>query len=218
MVWPRAGVFEVRLRFGWGRFRVARRDRKGAVALELALLAIPYFMMVLGLCEISFDLFLQAATDLALQAGARQMEIGATVSTPAKGVTYEQEFVNSYICNTTAGRLLICDNIHVKVEVLPAGEDFSSPDVSTGSLPVGAGDTLDLSAYDGTNGVSVFCTAPPGQLILISAIYVGPTFLSGLLPKLFNEYLNGVPVHAVLSQVGVVSEDFSTKGAAPQCS
>jgi hypothetical protein len=191
------------------------------VALEFALLAIPYFIMVLGLCEISFDLFLQAATDLALQAGARQMEIGANVPAPTQaGQTYEQEFVRTYICNTTAGRLLICDNIHVKVQLVPAGEDFSSPDVSTGTLPVGAGDNLDLSGYDGTNGVSVFCTAPPGQLILISAIYVGPTFLSGLLPQYFNEYLNGVPVHAVLSQVGAVSEDFVAaggKGAAPQC-
>ncbi len=191
------------------------------VALEFALLAIPYFIMVLGLCEISFDLFMQAATDLALQSGARQMEIGTTVGPPSAGETFEQEFVRTYVCNTTAGRLLICDNIHVKVEVLPDGEDFSSPAVSTGTLPLGSGNTLNLSGYDGTDGKSVFCTAKPGQLFLISAIYVGPTFLSGLLPNFFNENLNGNPVHAVLSQVGLVSENFVAaggKGVAPQCS
>ncbi len=182
--------------------------------LEFAMLSIPYFLLVLGVCEVSFDLFLQEATDLALQAGARQMEIGAGTA-----ATSETNFVQNYVCNTTAGRMLICSNFHLKVELLSSTQDYSSPLVSTGKLPMN-GKNIDLSAYDVGTGASVFCTAPPGTLILISAIYIGPTFLSGLLPSFFNEYYNGAPVHAVLSQVGVASEQFppSTKtGTAPQC-
>jgi Flp pilus assembly protein TadG len=194
--------------------RVPAHDRRGVAVLEFAMLSIPFFMLVLGLCEVSFDLFLQEATDLALQAGARQMEIGAGTAS-----TSESNFVQNYVCNTTAGRLLICSNFHLKVQLLTSAQDFSSPSVSNGTLPL-TGNNLDLSAYDGSAGAGVFCTAPPGTLILISAVYVGPTFLSGLLPGNFNEYYKGKPVHAVLSQVGVASEQFpasSTTGAAPQC-
>jgi len=186
--------------------------RRGATALEFAILAIPFFLLVLGICEVSFDLFLQEATDMALQVGARQMQIGS-----AAGATSETNFIKTYICNTTAGRMLVCNNFHIKVILLTAGQDYTSPAVSTGTLPM-SGNNLDLSSYDGTNA---FCTAPPGSLMMISAVYVGPTFLSGLLPMKFNEYYNGVPVHAVLSQVGVASEQFPTStpvaGAAPQC-
>jgi Flp pilus assembly protein TadG len=184
--------------------------------LEFAILSAAYFLLVLGACEIGYDLFMQEATDLALQAGARNMETGAALTS-----TGETNFIQTYICNTTAGRLLECGNLHVKVELVPAGDDFSSTAVSTGTLPV-SGNVLNLSTYDGTNNNSVFCTAPPGTLIMISAIYVGPTFLSGLLPFYFNEIYNGTPVHAVLSQVGIASEQFSVpntlpKGTAPQC-
>jgi Flp pilus assembly protein TadG len=199
-------------------------DRRGAVVLEFAILAIPFFIMVLGVCEISFDLFMQEAMDLALQSGARQMEIGA--ATNSKSAGSETAFVQNFVCNTTAGRLLICGNIHVKVEVLQidsqsllSAVDFEICSSCNGSLPLD-GNQLDLSTYGGSGGASVFCTAPPGSLILVSGIYVGPTFLSGLLPGLFNEYYNGSPVHAVLSQVGVASELFNVKqgtGAAPQC-
>jgi Flp pilus assembly protein TadG len=195
--------------------RLPVKDRRGVAILEFAMLSIPFFLLILGLCEVSFDLFLQEATDLALQAGAREMEIGAGTAS-----TSESNFVQNYVCNTTAGRLLVCSNFHLKVQLLTGTQDFSSPTVSNGTLPLN-GKNLDLSSYDGgSTGASVFCTAPPGTLIMISAIYVGPTFMSGLLPGLFNEYYNGKPVHAVLSQIGLASEQFpaSTQaGAAPQC-
>ncbi len=192
-----------------------QKDRRGAVALEFAILSIPYFMMVLGVCEVGYDLFLQEATDLALQEGARQMEVGA-----AQASSSESNFVQNYVCNTTAGRMLICNNFHVKVYVLSSTETFDSATVSTGALPM-SGHSLDLSSYDGANGKTAFCNAPGGSLIMVSAIYVGPTFLSGLLPYYFNELYNGAPVHAVLSQVGIASESFSastSSGSAPTCS
>jgi len=208
------GRFSSRIGSLLSRWSLAKRDRRGTTALEFGILAIPFFLLVLGTCEVSFDLFMQEATDLALQSGARQMEVGEATNT-----TGETDFVTNFICNTTAGRMLVCNNLHIKVQVLTSGEDFSSPSVSNGVLPMN-GRNLDLSTYDGTKGVSVFCTAPPGSLIMISAVYVGPTFLFGLLPGFFNEYYNGKPVHAVLSQIGVASEQFpggSSKNAAPQC-
>ncbi len=193
------------------RPRPWRLGAHGATALEFAILAIPYFLLVLGVCEVSFDLFLQEATDLALQEATRSIEVGLS-----QGSATEAGFVQNYVCKSTAGRLLICGNFHVKVQTIAvtngpngvSGTDFSNAPSANGSLPM-SGHSLDLSSYDGATS---FCNAPAGSLILVSAIYVGPSFLSGLLPFIFNETYNGKPVHAVLSQVGIASENFTASG------
>ncbi len=195
-----------------------RLGAQGATALEFAILSIPYFMLVLGVCEVSFDLFLQEATDLALQEATRSIEVGLS-----QGSANEAGFVKTYVCNSTAGSLLICTNFHIKVQTIavtngPNGissTDFSNAPNANGSVPM-SGHTLDLSSYDGATS---FCNAPAGSLILVSAIYVGPSFLSGLMPFVFNQTYNGKPVHAVLSQVGIASESFTstTSSGASSC-
>jgi Flp pilus assembly protein TadG len=196
--------------YRWRRLGILR-DRSGVVALEFAVLAICFFILVLGACEIAFDLFLQEATDLAVQEAARSIETGVSQT-----ATSESSFVQNYVCTSTAGRLLVCNNFHIRTQTFQltsssgaaTGTDFSSSSLSTGSLPMN-GHVLDLSAYDGS---ASYCNAAPGSLTLISAIYVGPTFLAGLMPFLFSETYNGQPVHAVLSQVGVASENFVSAG------
>jgi hypothetical protein len=195
-----------------------RLGAQGATALEFAILAIPYFLLVLGVCEVSFDLFLQEATDLALQEATRSIEVGLS-----QGSATEASFVQNYVCKSTAGSLLICGNFHIKVQTIAVSNgpngvsstDFSNASSNNGSLPM-SGHTLDLSSYDGATS---FCNAPAGSLILVSAIYVGPSFLSGLLPFVYNETYNGKPVHAVLSQVGIASENFisTATGGASSC-
>jgi Flp pilus assembly protein TadG len=193
------------------RSRVAAGDRRGAVAMEFAILAVCFFVLFLGVSEVAFDLFLQEATDLALQEAARSIETGAS-----QAASSESNFVLNYVCNSTAGRLLECSNFHIRTQTFQltntngtaTGTDFSSASLSTGTLPM-TGHTLNLSSYDGTTS---YCNATPGSVTLISAIYVGPTFLAGLMPWIFSETYNGGPVHAVLSQVGVASENFSWTG------
>ncbi len=214
LIFNRYLIFEPSLLTRSRRLGALLSSRTGATALEFAILAIPYFLLVLGVCEVAFDLFMQEATDMALQEATRSIEVGLS-----QGAATESSFVQSYVCNTTAGRLLICSNFHIKVQTIaltggPNGvspTDFSERAVSTaGSLPM-SGHNLDLSSYDGATS---FCNAPAGSLIKISAIYVGPTFLSGLMPYLFNENYNGKPVHAVLSQVGIASENFTSTNTA----
>jgi Flp pilus assembly protein TadG len=193
------------------RKRGSLADRKGAVALEFAILATCFFILVLGVCEVAFDLFLQEVNDLALQEAARSIETGNSQSS-----TSEASFIQNYVCNSTAGHLLVCGNFHIRTQTFQmtnssgaaTGTDFSSASLSTGTLPM-SGHVLNLSSYDGTGS---FCNAAPGSLTLISAIYVGPTFLAALLPWVFSETYNGAPVHAVLSQVGVASENFISSG------
>lgn len=51
-------------------------------------------------------------------------------------------------------------------------------------------------------------------MVLISAIYVGPSFVGGLLPNVLSVYYNGTLVDATLSTVGIITENFPPAAAA----
>ncbi len=210
-----------------GRLRARRNPRGGAVALEFAILAIPFFMWILYIFELSYDLFTQEALDYALQGAVRQIQTGQAQNTNGSA------FVQTDFCGATKG-LLECNNIWVSVQAVPtypaqdattgnatnsAGMlDYSSPTLATGALPVN-GDTLNLGNY--VSGASLasatppaaFCNASGGQAILISAIYIGPSFISGLLPGVLSVMLpGGGTVHATLATAGFVTEPFQPAG------
>ena len=77
--------------------------------------------------------------------------------------------------------------------------------MTTGLLPT-SGNTLNLANFQGTGS---FCVVTPGNFILVSAIYIGPSFIGSLLPNIMSVQFNGRPVHATLSTYGVATEDFT---------
>ncbi len=210
-----------------GSLRSWHNARSGAVALEFAILAIPFFMWILYIFELSYDLFTQEALDFALQGAVRQIQTGNAQNTNGNA------FVNTDFCGATKG-LLECNNIWIRVQVLPTYPaqdastgnstaasgmiDYSSPPFATGALPGGNG-ALSLDGYVSGGQISsaapstAFCNATGGQAILISAIYIGPSFISGLLPGVLSVNLTGVgTVHATLSTAGFVTEPFQPSG------
>ena len=207
-----------------------RRARRGAVALEFAILAIPFFLWILFIFELSFDLFTQEALDGALQAAVRQIQTGN-----AQNLSNGGAFIGDYLCGAAKG-LLECNNMWVNVTAIsPMPQTVTSteatvtnePDFSTyttGSVPM-SGNNLDLSNYTNISGASStpgstkppansFCNASGSQAVLISAIYVGPTFVGGLLPGVISAQFNGATVHPTLSTAGFVTEAFPV-GAIP---
>jgi hypothetical protein len=185
-------------------------DRRGIVAIEFALLAFPFFLVLFFIFEIALDLFLQEALDSGLHVAAREVQTGN-----AQNVSNGTTFVNSYLC-PAMGDLLTCSNLFVNVEhISPAtGQDYYN--FTTGNLPLD-GSTLDLSSYGSAN----FCNAGPSEFLLISAIYVSNSAIGGLLPNVLSVKYNGSVVHATLSQVAAFSEGYpvtaTTKNAAPSC-
>jgi Flp pilus assembly protein TadG len=185
--------------------RCLRSARHGAVALEFAILSIPFFMWMLAIFEISYDMFTQSALDDALHVAVRSIQTGN-----AQYLLNGQTFISNYLCPAANGRL-ICANLYVSVS--PANftatvKDYH--DLTTGGLPV-SGNTLNLTSY---TAATSFCNASPQQFLLVSAVYVGPTFLSGLLPGLFTVQYLGKTVHATLATTGIVTEPY-TKGSLP---
>ena len=179
----------------------ARTGRAGTAAVEFALIAVPFLAVLLMVFELSYDLFTQAVLDGALQRASRQVQTGN-----AQNLT-GSSFISGVMCPALGG-LLSCASIHVSIlRISPgAGQDYY--DFTTGTPPMSNGQ-LDLAAYSGGS----FCNSGPSQMLLVSAIYVGPSFIGGLLPTGFGVPYQGGTVHATLATVGIVSESYSPSAA-----
>lgn len=178
-------------------------DARATTAVEFALLALPSLMMVLFIFELSYDLFTQAVLDNALQLATRQLQTGN-----AQNVKDGNDFNVKYMCPALRG-LLLCSGVFVRVQSISLSGTQDYYDYTTGSPPVSNG-VLDLSSY----AAGSFCNAGPSQLLLVSAVYVGPTFLGPLLPRAFSASYNGSLVRPTLATVGIVSESYTPSAAA----
>lgn len=167
------------------------------------MIALPFLMLLLFVFELSYDLFSQAALDNALQIAARQLQTGN-----AQNVKDGNDFITRYLCPDLGG-LLMCSNVYIQVARIAPSATQDYYDYTTGLPPVTNG-TLDLSGYLAAS----FCNAGPSQLLLISAVYVGPTFLGGFLPGAFSATFNGRLVHPTLSTAGIVSEAYTPSALA----
>jgi len=191
--------------------RIRRRlNRRGSVAIEFAIVALPFFALLLFVLEIGFDMFQQEALDSALHLAAREIQTGN-----AQNVQSGSQFAANYLCPKLGG-LLPCSGLYVSITtfVPTSSQDFYN--FTTGVPPVTNG-TLNLSGYASGN----FCNAGPAQYVVISAILVGPSIIGGLVQNGLAVTYNGQWVHPTLSTTGMVTENFLTAtpaaGAAASC-
>jgi Flp pilus assembly protein TadG len=165
------------------------RSRCGATALEFALVAPPFLILVFGVMEIGYDLFVQGALSAAVQQAARSVQTGAVQGT--SGETSAQ-FVAAAVCPAVGGRLT-CAQIVAGVKPVPSGYNYySNPSPLT---------------LAGAAGGAV-CTGVGGQTMLIQAWYLGPTFAGLLIPSFSTTY-NGSVVHITSASAGFVNEYFT---------
>jgi pilus assembly protein Flp/PilA len=196
-----------------GRAGSRSLGRSGATALEFGIIAIPFFAWFLFIFELSFDMFQQAALDNALATALDAVQRGN-----AQYVQNGQSFINQYLCPALSGRLE-CQNLYINVTAptFTGTQDFY--DVTTGAIPSSGGSLL-LAGY---SGASSFCNAQPGQFLLISVIYVGPSFIGAILPGILSLQYNGRTVHPTMSTAAIVVEPWNpatytgTTTPAPSC-
>jgi Flp pilus assembly protein TadG len=160
------------------------------VALEFAFVAIPFFTLVLGVMELGYDLFVQAALNYAVASAARSVQVGSTQGTAGES---SAALAASAVCPAVSG-LLSCSNIVVGVRPLPAGSDYYS-----------AGNALTLS--NAASGGGAVCTGSAGQMMLLTAWYTGPSFVGALIPSFSTTY-GGSLIHLTSASTGFVNEDF----------
>jgi Flp pilus assembly protein TadG len=198
----------------WWRWQQRRgrglRDRRGTTALEFAILSVPFLLMVLFAMEIAYDLYTQAALDSGMQSAIRQIQTGN-----AQNVTTGNAFLTQYVCPSMTAVLNCSTNTYISVQAESFGSTGSATSYSdyygatTGNLPL-FGNTLSLTNF----GAGAFCNGQPNQYLLLTAIYIGPTFVGGLLPRVISEVYQNKLVHATLSTAAVVLENFTKTQAA----
>jgi len=209
-----------RLRNGLGK--------RSAFALEFAIVAPIFLLMLFVVFEVAYDLYLQEVLDSALAVTARQVQVGSTLGSS------ESTFVSTYFCKN-AGNLLNCNNLYVRIEQVTLQgnntcDDFY--DATTGSAPIQNG-TLELGYYyngagqkgSGNDVGPTECETPgsdpafniagASQCIVMSAVYVAPSFLNGLV--LNRIQYNGSYVRTMFSTAAFITEPFTATAATPTC-
>jgi hypothetical protein len=174
--------------------RWLRRGGRGGVGLELGIIAVPFFTLFLGVMEASYDLYVQAELDNAVDLSARGVQVGASQGSAGEK---SKAFIQTAVCNNLGG-LLSCDPsvLIVGVAAIPQGQDYYSAPIQS------------LISINGANGGTNICTGVGGQMMGIEAWYEGPTFIGLLVPS-FTKTYGGRLVHETTSTAGFVNEWFS---------
>ena len=155
-------------RSGWS-------DRRGAAAIEFALVAVPFLATILFIFALCLHFYYQELLDMGLHVALRKIQTGN-----AQNIADGNAFIASYLC-PAMGNLVTCSNLYVRVQKanMGAGQDYYN--ITTGILPM-AGGALDLGAYSSAK----FCNAGSSQFVLVTAIYVAPTVIGWLVPNVFS--------------------------------
>jgi len=167
------------------------RERRSTVTMELAALAVPFLVVMLGTMELGYDLFAQQVLDYAVEAAARAVEVGA-----AQGAAGENSaaFAASTICPATWG-LLNCNAIVVGVAPVTTGTNYYT-------------NTNVITLANAASQTGSICTGQAYQFMNIQAWYIGPSFVGNIIPSFSTTY-NGKLVHIAQSGAGWVNEPFS---------
>jgi len=206
-----------------GGFRVRHlaRDRRAIAAVEAALVLPAFLTFLFMLFEVAYDQFIQGVLESTVQYTAYQTQVGNTQST-ASG----QAYVANQLCPNTIAHLLNCQNIYVRVQRFntAACSDFYT--ATWGTLPV-VNRQLQLGDYAGeqstagskigdsqcesaaATGGTGFCNPGPDEYVIMSVIYLAPSFVYALFPGKSYTY-NGHFVHAALATSAFYTEGFST--------
>jgi hypothetical protein len=216
-LWMRLPVWRLRPAYA------CLRERRSAFAFEFAFVVF----------EVAYDEFMQEVLDATVSSGARQVQIGNAQSATSAN------FVATYVCPYANG-LLNCNNLFVRVQAVTFtsgactnGDYYNatkgSPPISGGVLKLGAFYSGNSTGAQGTGGVidgspcatansslSGYCSAGPQQMMLISAVYVAPSFLAGLAGPLIGHITyNNQYVRAQFSTAAFETENF--KATSPTC-
>lgn len=149
-----------------------RRDRKGAVALEFALVALPVLFVVMAIIEVGIMLIASVTLHGGLEAGARALRTGQVAE--AGNETAQRELFKNTVC----AELYLTPCAAVSYDVR------NSSSYGTLSLP-----PLALDPDTGLPEAPVFLPGGAGE-ITAARVYTRYTFVTPFLGKFFHDDIN----------------------------
>jgi Flp pilus assembly protein TadG len=145
------------------------RDRRGATAVEFALIALPFFALIFAIIETALCFFAGQALDTALMNASRSIRTGQ-----AQAASYTANDFKTKICNQLTYMFNCSANLYVNVQT------FASFSAITLTTPTDANGNLLTTGYTYTAGSG-------GDIVLIRAYYEWPVFINTLGNNLANE-------------------------------
>ena len=137
------------------------RDRRGGVALEFAVVSLPFLAMLVFLMELGFDFYAQVCLDYGVQVAARQIQIGTAQDANTAAI-----FQAKYMCPALNG-LLSCSS--VTINVVPINSDY----------------------YAAVPATYTYCPGKPDQLMLVQASYTSPSLIAAIVPAMATATAGG---------------------------
>jgi Flp pilus assembly protein TadG len=145
------------------------RADKGAAAVEFAMVATPFFVLLFGVIELGLVLMAQVDLENALAAAAREIRTGQTVSqsTTAQQAIQNTNFGNE-ICKNMLWMVTDCQaNILVDVRTYPSFGAISLNSATANRAAIAAGNKS-------------FQTGGAGAIVVVQAYYAWPLFIPGM--------------------------------------
>lgn len=149
--------------------RSLARDEKGAVAIEFALLALPFFILIFAILETSIVFLAGQILDSAVQDASRQIRTGQ-----AQGAEWDVDDFREEVCDGLYGMFdCSADKLKVKVSVVSS---FSNATL-TPPIDPDCSVTSDEDECDWTIA-QTFSGGLGSEVVLVQAYYKWPTIVN----------------------------------------
>jgi Flp pilus assembly protein TadG len=159
-----------------GRLAAFIRDRRGATAVEFALIAAPFLALLVAIIQTFLVFFAQELLEAAVMQASRQIMTGQTQSqTSGDSNAVAMAAFHQTVCNNVS-ILFTCTGLMVDVEVA------TSWSVANTAAPV--------LTYNGSGQVTntwQFTPGNAGDIVIVKVIYLWPVFLGPLGFNLANQ-------------------------------
>lgn len=135
----------------WRRWR---RDRRGAVAIEFAIVSIPFFAILFAILETALVFFMGQLLDAAVTSAARNIRTGAAT----RGGWNEARF-RTEVCGEMMN-LISCPQLYLRVQTFNAFSDITF--------------TAPLNADDDFPDDGSYAASSANQIVAVTAYYQWP--------------------------------------------
>ena len=158
------------------RFGAFIKDRKGATAVEFALIATPFLALIAALIQTFLILFAQSILENAVRQSARQILTGQ-VQTADASLTQAQAVAafHQTVCNNS-NVLFTCTNLMVDVQV---ASQWSSANAGMPTL------TYDVNGNVTNNWQ--FNPGNAGDIVVVRVMYLWPIFFGPIAGNMTNQ-------------------------------
>jgi Flp pilus assembly protein TadG len=158
------------------RFGAFIKDKKGATAVEFALIATPFLAVIAALIQTFLLFFAQSQLELAVRQSGRQILTGQVQSQDASLTpTQAMAAFHQTVCNNGA-ILFTCAGLMVDVQV---ASQWSSANTGTPTL-----------TYDGNGNVTntwQFNPGNAGDIVVVRVMYLWPVFFGPIAFNMANQ-------------------------------